>query len=96
MPPSFSTYLERLNSVLGMLEAKDEAAPGRAEIEEKIARREKARKEKDFARADDIRAELKKQGIVLHGHPRRREVEAGIAAATTKARATSRRRCARI
>jgi cysteinyl-tRNA synthetase len=57
-------YIERLNTVLGVLDQGD-AAPLAAAIEDKIAQREKARKEKDFARADAIRAELKDQGIVL-------------------------------
>jgi cysteinyl-tRNA synthetase len=57
-------YIERLNMVLGVLDQGD-AAPLAAAIEDKIAQREKARKEKDFARADAIRAELKDQGIVL-------------------------------
>ena len=57
-------YIERLNTVLGVLEQED-AAPLAAAIEEKIARREKARQEKNFAQADAIRAELKKQGIAL-------------------------------
>jgi cysteinyl-tRNA synthetase len=49
-------YIERLNTVLGVLDQGD-AAPLAAAIEDKIAQREKARKEKDFARADAIRAE---------------------------------------
>jgi cysteinyl-tRNA synthetase len=61
-------YLERLNSVLGVLDQGD-AGPLAAAIEEKIAQREKARKEKNFARADAIRAELKKQGIILLDTP---------------------------
>ena len=62
------SYIEKLNSVLGILERGD-SGPLAADIEEKIALREKARKEKDFARADDIRADLKKQGIVLMDTP---------------------------
>ena len=61
-------YLQRLNTVLGVLDQGD-SGPLAADIEEKIARREKARKEKDFARADAIRAELKKQGIILLDTP---------------------------
>ncbi len=61
-------YVERVNSVLGILEP-DDSGPLDAEIEARIALREKARKEKDFARADEIRAELKKQGIVLMDTP---------------------------
>jgi len=36
-----------------------------AEIEQLIADRQKARKDKDFARADEIRMELLEKGIVL-------------------------------
>jgi cysteinyl-tRNA synthetase len=62
------TYLEALDTVLGVLDQGD-AAPLAAAVEEKIARREKARKDKDFALADAIRNELKKQGIVLLDTP---------------------------
>ncbi len=61
-------YFDRLNTVLGILE-QDAAAPLAAAIEAKISQREKARKEKDFASADAIRAELKKQGITLLDTP---------------------------
>jgi cysteinyl-tRNA synthetase len=61
-------YIEKLNSVLGIL-GQGDAGPLDADIEEKIALREKARKEKDFARADAIRAELKEQGITLLDTP---------------------------
>jgi cysteinyl-tRNA synthetase len=60
--------LRRVNSVLGVLEAAEEK-PLDAVIEEKIREREAARKEKDFKRADAIRAELKAQGIVLLDTP---------------------------
>ncbi len=61
-------YVERVNAVLGVL-AEQGAAALDAEIEERIRLREMARKEKDFARADEIRAGLKKQGIVLLDTP---------------------------
>ncbi len=61
-------YMDRVNAVLGILEPGDEG-PLDAEIEARIALREKARREKDFARADEIRAELKKQGIILMDTP---------------------------
>jgi len=61
-------YVDKLNTVLGIL-GQGDAVPLAADIEEKITLREKARKEKDFARADAIRAELKKQGITLLDTP---------------------------
>ncbi len=61
-------WLERINSVLGVLEP-DESPALDAEIEARIALREKARREKDYARADEIRAELRRQGIVLIDTP---------------------------
>jgi cysteinyl-tRNA synthetase len=62
------SHVERLNAVLGILDQGD-AGPLAAAVEAKIALREKARKEKDFAQADAIRAELKKQGISLLDTP---------------------------
>lgn len=61
-------YMERVNAVLGVLEPVDEG-PLDAEIAMRITLREKARREKDFARADEIRAELKAQGIILMDTP---------------------------
>jgi cysteinyl-tRNA synthetase len=61
-------YLRRVNSVLGVLEASEEK-PLDAVVEEKIRERENARRDKDFKRADAIRAELKAQGIVLMDTP---------------------------
>ena len=58
------TFVDRLNMVLGILDG-GEAKPLEAVITDKIARRERARKSKDFALADAIRAELKNQGITL-------------------------------
>lgn len=62
------TYLEGLDTVLGVLRDND-SGPLAAAVEEKITRREKARKDKDFALADAIRAELKEQGIALLDTP---------------------------
>jgi len=61
-------HMERLNSVLGVLELGD-PDPLAADVEARIALRETARREKNFARADEIRAELKAQGIVLLDTP---------------------------
>ena len=60
--------MERVNAVLGVLEPVDEG-PLAADIEARIALREKARREKDFARADEIRAELKQRGVILLDTP---------------------------
>ena len=66
--PEAQQWVERLNAVLGVLGEAD-AGPLEAEIEARIALRQQARLEKNFARADEIRAELKKQGIVLIDTP---------------------------
>jgi len=51
------------NKVLGVIEEKEEKLGSK--IKKMIAEREKARKAKDFARADKIREELKEKGIIL-------------------------------
>ena len=61
-------YLQRLDSVLGVFGNEKEKSLDAA-IEEKIREREQARKERDFARADAIRTELKAQGIILMDTP---------------------------
>jgi len=61
-------YVDRLNSVLGIL-GQDDPGSLAAAVEAKIALREKARQEKNFALADAIRAELKQQGIILLDTP---------------------------
>ena len=58
-----------MNSVLGILDRRGRYRRLDATIEAKIAQREKARKEKDFAQADAIRNELKALGIVLLDTP---------------------------
>jgi cysteinyl-tRNA synthetase len=61
---AFKTQIISLCDICGLLVEK---APEilEAEIEALIAERQNARKEKDFARADAIRAELLSNGIVL-------------------------------
>ncbi|MBE6008469.1 MAG: cysteine--tRNA ligase [Lachnospiraceae bacterium] len=54
-----------LCSVLGLLEAKEEADEDTALIEELIAKRAEAKKNKDFATADAIRDELAAMGITI-------------------------------
>ncbi len=63
-----SEIFERLVSVLGLLyERKKDNLD--SEIEALIEERQQARKNRDFARADAIRDELKNQGIVLEDTP---------------------------
>lgn len=56
--------IERLCDVLGIITEKKEELLD-SEIEEMIAKRQQARKEKNFALADQIRNELLEKGIVL-------------------------------
>lgn len=56
--------VETLCGVLGIITGKKEELPG-SEVEELIARRRQARKDKDFALADQIRNQLLEQGIIL-------------------------------
>ena len=61
-------HMEKLDLVLGIL-PEQESADLEAVIADKIARRERARKNKDFTLADAIRGELKNQGITLLDTP---------------------------
>jgi cysteinyl-tRNA synthetase len=60
-------FLCKTDSVLGFL--KEPAASIDAEVERLIARRNAARRAKDFARSDSLRAELERMGIVLEDTP---------------------------
>jgi cysteinyl-tRNA synthetase len=66
--PEIIAFVDRINSVIGVLK---KAGPEVLEedIVEKIALREKARKEKNFQLADSIRDDLKARGIVLIDTP---------------------------
>ena len=52
---------------LNLAEVKEEKLP--TELMKLIKEREQARKTKDWARSDEIRAELKAKGIVLEDRP---------------------------
>ena len=56
-------FMHEIDKVLGILEEKEEKL--NSELKKLIDEREKARKEKNFAKADRIREELKQKGIVL-------------------------------
>jgi len=62
------SYIDRINSVLGIIQ-KQESTSVDQEIMAKIEIREKARKEKNYQLADQIRNELKSQGISLIDTP---------------------------
>jgi cysteinyl-tRNA synthetase len=62
------SYIDRINSVLGVI-TKDETDSLDELIISKIELREKARSEKDFQLADNIRNELKSRGILLIDTP---------------------------
>ncbi|MBI2660237.1 cysteine--tRNA ligase, partial [Candidatus Woesearchaeota archaeon] len=55
--------MEKFDKVLGILKEKEGKL--KPELKKLIDEREKARKEKDFAKADRIREELKQKGIIL-------------------------------
>jgi len=62
--------LERVMTVLDVLPSPPTVDPALASwVEERLAAREKARKAKDFAAADRIRAELKARGVDLDDTP---------------------------
>ena len=63
---SLYNILEQLTDVLGIiLEKKEEAQGDEGYIEEMIAKRAQAKKDRDFGLADSIRDELLEKGIVL-------------------------------
>ncbi len=60
-------FLEEINSVLAILEKEEVKLT--EEQQNLIRERERARKEKDFKKADEIRALLKEKGIILEDTP---------------------------
>ena len=69
--------LKELCDVLGIIVEK-EAEILDADIEKLIKERQDARKEKNFARADEIRDELAAMGIILEGYKRRSYMEKSV------------------
>ncbi len=61
--------LLELTSVLGLLQDDPKAEPMDEEVAQLVAERQEARKNKDFARADQIRDALKEKGITLKDTP---------------------------
>ena len=60
--------LKRVNSVLGLLRFEEEGLP--PHISKLIIEREEARKKKDFAAADRIRAQLLQEGFAIEDSPK--------------------------
>ncbi len=58
-------FIQSLDNILGLIPSWPKEDEISQEIKEKIALREKARKEKDYELADKIREELRKEGIIL-------------------------------
>ena len=56
-------FMKEIDSVLGIINFKEEKIP--KEIKELAEEREKARKAKDFSKADKIRNEIKKRGYLI-------------------------------
>jgi len=60
--------LRRVDGVLGVLRF-DEEEPLPRELAELVIRRDEARKRKDFAEADELRAELLREGVLIEDTP---------------------------
>ena len=63
------TALTELTDVLGLLQSKEETDAISDEVRALVDERQKARAEKNFARADEIRDILKEKGIILKDTP---------------------------
>ena len=62
-------HIKELADVLGILQKEDEEEGFGEEIEALVAERQEARAQKNFARADEIRDQLKTMGITLKDTP---------------------------
>ena len=60
-----SSVLNRFDSIFDVLTVEVESKVSSEEVERLIGERSRARKSRDFARADEIRDELQKQGVIL-------------------------------
>lgn len=69
--------LKRFNQVLGILSFEEEKAVVPSEIEEALAKREQARKDKDWALADQLRAFILDSGYVIEDTPTGPRVQKG-------------------
>ena len=64
------SFMDRINSVLGIIKNEEKIADSPDKrVEQLIKERNTARKEKNFALADKIRDDLKKEGIILIDTP---------------------------
>ena len=61
--------MTELTDVLGLLQSKEETDAISDEVRALVDERQKARAEKNFARADEIRDILKEKGIILKDTP---------------------------
>jgi len=68
---SILAFYEEICGLLGFLKPEEQAAdgPDEAAIEALIAERAAAKKEKNYARADEIRAQLAESGIIIEDTP---------------------------
>lgn len=64
-----SEFYNRLVGLMGFMKKEDESGISKEEIEKLIAERAAAKKEKNYARADEIRSNLGEMGIILEDTP---------------------------
>jgi cysteinyl-tRNA synthetase len=61
------TLLQRFDTVLGLLAADEEAVDG--QVETLLQERQAARKQRDFARADVLRDQIRDLGYIIEDTP---------------------------